>query len=133
MPMGVSPRGVNLSGVPRGSRPLAGYKGSPHENLSFSRAASGGRKRYLGTPQTPAGKDPCTRLGKGVALKLMPLGVSPRGVNLSGFQGAVAPWAGYKGSPHENLSFSHAASGGRKRYLATPQTPAGKDPCTRLG
>src|SRR5437764_1648579 len=47
-----TPIDVNLSGVPRGSRPLAGYKGCP---------------------QTPAGRT-LHPLGKGVALKLTPMG-----------------------------------------------------------
>src|SRR5436853_7251234 len=51
----VNPIGVNLSGVPRGSRPLAGYKGCP---------------------QTPAGRT-LHPLGKGVALKLMTMGFTP--------------------------------------------------------
>src|SRR5881394_1791290 len=59
------------------------YSGLP---LAPSQAARE-RKRGLGTPQTPAGEDPCTPLGNGFALKLTPMGVSPRGVNLSGSKG----------------------------------------------
>src|SRR5437763_14140850 len=73
-PLGVSPIGVNLSGVPRGSRPLAGYKGCPLEiSLFLSRAAAGG----AGEEKKALWEDPCTPLGKGFALKLTPLAVSP--------------------------------------------------------
>src|SRR5436853_5803804 len=50
-------------------------------------AAARERKRGLGTPQTPAGEDPCISLGKGFALKLTPMGDTPIGVNISGSKG----------------------------------------------
>src|SRR5437763_15407036 len=60
----------------------------PLENpFSFLRLQARKRKkRFLGTPQTPAG-GPLHPLGKGVALKLMPMGDTPIGVHLSGSKG----------------------------------------------
>src|SRR5205085_2727372 len=60
-------------------------------SLSFGSKREREKKRFLGTPQTPAG-GPLHPLGKGVALKLMPMGDSPRGVNLSGVPRGDAPW-----------------------------------------
>jgi len=56
------PIGVNLSGVPRGSRPLVGFKGCPLETLSFSSPAAGGgrreEKRFFGDTPNPSREDP---------------------------------------------------------------------------
>src|SRR5437763_11844635 len=44
------------------------------------------KEECVGTPQTPAGRT-LHPLGKGVALKLMPMGDTPIGINLSGSKG----------------------------------------------
>ena len=44
------------------------------------------------------------------------------GINLRGFQGALAPWRGLRGCPLENLSFSRAAVGGARGDLSSYKT-----------
>jgi len=76
----VSLIGVNLSAQKAGFKgaasPFGGCGVSPLF-ISFAPAAGWrGEKRYVGTPQTPAGEDPCTPTGQGDAFKSMPMGVS---------------------------------------------------------
>src|SRR5262249_53551448 len=64
--------GVNLSGVPRGGSPLAGYKGCPLENLlsSFTPPSAAGEKKkgIWGLPKPRQSDHPAPPWGRATPL-----------------------------------------------------------------
>src|SRR5437763_5671085 len=102
----------------------------PLENpFSFLRLQARKRKkRFLGTPQTPAGRT-LHPLGKGVALKLMPMGDTPIGINLSGSKGRCP----LKTPSLSRLEPKAPSEKEKKRGIWGHPKPRPGDPCTPWG